>query len=81
MGRYDPLGDWLAGQARDSELAMSFTEVERLIGGRLPPSARKHPAWWANDETHVQAKAWINAGWAVDVAHPWAEQVRLRPVD
>jgi hypothetical protein len=36
MGRYDPLGDWLAGQTRDGEVIMSFTDVAGDY--RRPPS-------------------------------------------
>ena len=37
---------------------MTFAEVGALVGG-LPASARIHRAWWGNDRSHVQAKAWL----------------------
>jgi hypothetical protein len=64
VGKYDRLRDFLA--ARDdavTELTMSFEEVGTLVG-TLPPSARAHRAWWAND-SKVQAQAWRAAGWHV----------------
>lgn len=30
----------------------------------MPESARKHRAWWANGG-HIQADAWLEAGWEV----------------
>jgi hypothetical protein len=63
MAKYDPLRDHLAGRA-GTEVRMSFDEVEELVG-LLPPSARTHRAWWAND-SKVEALAWRAAGWRVE---------------
>jgi len=44
---------------------LSFEEIERLLGRRLPDSARDariKRQWWANTDTHVQARAWLRAG-------------------
>ena len=48
--------------------SLPFAEIEEIIGKPLPPSAHKHPAWWANDSTgsHTHARAWMRAGWKVD---------------
>ncbi len=62
MARYDPLRRFLAQQTGD-EVAMSFAELERIIGGRLPSSAFQGNAWWSNNPTnHAQANAWLDAG-------------------
>jgi hypothetical protein len=39
-----------------------------VIGGhRLPASARRHRAWWANDATgHAHASAWLEAGYRTE---------------
>lgn len=44
---------------------VTFDELERIIGFALPASARRYPAWWANQTQggHSQAHAWIDAGW------------------
>jgi hypothetical protein len=43
---------------------MTFREVERVLGFRLPESARQHRPWWSNNvSTHVNAAAWREAGW------------------
>ena len=71
VSKYTPLKHRLEGTA-DTETAMSFAQVEDILGFGLPPSARKHQAWWANTGgTHVHAAAWLDAGWRtsrVDVA-------------
>lgn len=63
MAKYDPLSDHLARRG-EPVVEMAFADVDRLVGG-LPPSARKYPAWWANDEasgTHSHAGAWLDIG-------------------
>jgi len=60
---------------------MSFAEIERLIGGPLPRSARTYQAWWANqftDGAPVQSYAWMDAGYRVDAFDFDAEWVRFR---
>ena len=71
-GKYAPLFRHLS--ALDHAVwAATFEEVEAVLGFALPPSARKHRAWWANEEdgSHSHARAWQMAGWqtnAVDLA-------------
>jgi hypothetical protein len=60
-GKYDPLRLHLDGQ-RTNRVDMTFDEVADLVAG-LPGSAFRYPAWWANDVSHVQGKAWIEAGY------------------
>ena len=46
---------------------MTFRQVESVIGGLLPASARRHRPWWANDATgHAHAKAWLEAGYRTE---------------
>jgi hypothetical protein len=69
--KYETLRTFLASQ-RQSHLRMSFDEVAKAAGTKLPASAYRYPAWWANDPSggHVQASAWLDAGFR-------AEQVDL----
>jgi len=69
MTSYAPLERFLAEQT-DARIRLSFREVEQVLGAPLPPSARRHQPWWANTDTHSQARAWMRRGWrteAVDV--------------
>lgn len=61
--KYDPLKKYLA-ERTDPVIHLSFGEIERIIGGPLPASARRHRPWWANERSgsHVHASAWMEAG-------------------
>jgi hypothetical protein len=61
--RYDPLRKYLA-ERTEPVIRLSFAEIERIIGGQLPASARRHRPWWANERSgsHVHASAWMGAG-------------------
>jgi len=63
MAKYDPLFNHLS-RCTEPRLRLSFAEIERIIGDSLPASARRHPAWWANerDGTHLHARSWLDAG-------------------
>ena len=74
-GKYAPLCDALS--VRSGTFSMAFKEIDDIVGG-LPPSARAHQAWWANDLGHVQGKAWMTAGKSVDHVDLVAEHVRFR---
>lgn len=44
-----------------SNVMLSFTEIEKLIGDTLPASAYKHRAFWSNTRTHSVAFGWLDA--------------------
>lgn len=63
MPKYEPIERHLRSLPRDDECRLSFAQIEAILGSPLPPSARRHQAWWANQRGpgHVQAHAWLNA--------------------
>lgn len=64
--KYAPLRDHLSQQQTEA-VPLTFAEIERIIGAKLPPSARKYHAWWANDGAHhVNARAWLGAGYKAE---------------
>ncbi len=64
--KYDPLHVHLESAGLE-RIAMSFDEVERVIGSNLPASARKHRAWWGNDPSqNAVACAWLEAGYKTE---------------
>lgn len=79
-GKYRALEAYLQESAETSSaLLLTYSEIERLIGEDLPPSARNHRSWWANDpDTHPQAAAWARAGWTVDDVNQTAGTVLFR---
>jgi hypothetical protein len=71
MSKYEPLPQFLASLGGSAH-RMSFREIERVLGFKLPKSAYQHEAWWSNNPTgHSHARAWLKFGWrteAVDLA-------------
>lgn len=66
MSKYEPLSSFLGKQTRD-RVELSFKEVERILGFKLPHSALEHRPWWANTGgSHVQSKAWLEAGFETE---------------
>ena len=69
---YRPLGAYLARQPGPT-CALTFGEVEALLGRPLPPVAGARRPWWSNHHAHPQAYyGWLAAGWriaAVDLDH------------
>lgn len=47
---------------------MKFADIEEIIGRELPPSARKYPAWWGNNDQGGKrhSVAWLHAGWRAE---------------
>ncbi len=61
--KYRSLSKYLQESDKDM-LRKTFTEVESLIEGELPVSAREHRAWWSNSTTHSHARhGWLDAGY------------------
>ena len=67
-GKYSLLCQYLQEQSGKETVTLTFHQIEDLIGQPLPNSAHRHSAWWANEKkgSHVQARAWMDAGWLVD---------------
>ena len=61
-GKYKRLFMTLLVRVSD-EWRTTIGEVEMLLKINLPESAHLYPAWWANDESHSHALAWVAAGW------------------
>jgi hypothetical protein len=83
-GKYTPLENYLAVlPPRRGEVRLSFEHIERILNGRLPPSSKQYNAWWSNETegSHVQAHAWMDAGWKVDAVNfreKWVRFVRQK---
>jgi hypothetical protein len=85
MSKYEGLGSFLKNQ-RNDRVPMSFADVERVTGRKLPPSAVKHRPWWSNNPSNsVMTRVWLDAGFEseqVDMAGRRLVFRRVRrPVD
>jgi hypothetical protein len=47
---------------RYTSITTSLDEIEEVLRIPLPDSAKKYPAWWAN-QGRAQSLAWESAGW------------------
>ena len=79
--KYQPLGDFLAAR-ETSPWRATFSEIEAVIGGSLPDSAREADWWWANtrNRNRTQAKAWMEAGWKTAKVNRKRETVEFHRV-
>ncbi len=63
MGKYEPLGAFLRDQCAP-EVPLTFNEIEKITGAKLPPKAQHHRAWWSNNSSNnVMTKVWLEAGY------------------
>ena len=63
MSRYAPLQEYLQSNLGEC-VALTFTEIEEIIGAPLPRSARVHRPWWSNNlRNSTITRAWRNAGY------------------
>jgi hypothetical protein len=62
MSKYDALRTFLETQ-HGERVPMTFAEIERVVGFKLPKS-QTYPAWWSNNPgNNVMTKAWLAAGY------------------
>jgi hypothetical protein len=65
MGKYEPLGDYLRKQSA-TLVPLTFSEIERIIGIKLPKS-QQYPAWWSNSTSNnVMTQVWLDAGFQTE---------------
>lgn len=63
MSKYEPLTQFLARNGAE-KISLTFEDIEKLIGAKLPGSASKYRAWWSNNPSNsVMTKAWLDAGY------------------
>lgn len=68
MNTYGRLHKWLLAQSPDDPaFEVTFLQIEEILGFSLPPTARRNPAWWANNPNHhSQARSWLDAGFITE---------------
>lgn len=79
MGKYEPLTRFLSGRST-VEVPMTFQDIERVLGARLPASKR-YPAWWSNNPSNnVMTRAWLDAGYQTERVDIGGERLVFRRV-
>jgi len=80
VSKYEPLTEFLLRQS-GAVVRMSFDEIERVIGAKLPPSAMLHRAWWSNNaQNNVMTRAWRDAGFESEDVDMKGRRVAFRRV-
>jgi hypothetical protein len=81
MGKYSRLGEFLRSQ-RAREVPMTFAEIERIIGAKLPPNSPQYPAWWSNNPSNnVMTRVWLAAGFRTEQVDTKARKVVFRRIE
>jgi hypothetical protein len=75
-GKYSPITRWLLEYAEDGPIAMSFPEVERIIGVPLAPSARLYLPYWYSAQNSL-GKAIAAAGFKASNVNLTSERLVL----
>src|SRR5580700_4334231 len=79
--KYEPLARHLKAQRADL-VRMKFSDIERVIGAKLPPSADHNRAYWSNNAANsVLTKAWLTAGFRSEQVDLAARKVAFRRVE
>ncbi len=62
VSKYNALTSALA-ERPEAEVVLTFDEIDQVVAGGLPRSARTYSEWWANRESsQPHSAAWLRAG-------------------
>lgn len=78
-GKYRNLYAYL-GELKDPEWRATFSEIETIIGFKLPHEAREYRPWWS-DTGFDQVRACLAAGWRTVGVDMEAETAHFRRKD
>jgi hypothetical protein len=78
VSKYEALAQFL-NQLDRATHRVRLSEIESVLGFKLPKSAYEYEAWWSNNETgHSHAHAWLGAGWRTEAVDLTRRQVTFR---
>ena len=71
MDVYEALFVYFSGLPIETvEITLTFTQVERIMGSTLPATAWHYRTWWEHPggrRMPSQVRAWMRAGWYVEM--------------
>jgi len=76
---YQKFGVYLNNCNAD-QIKLSFKEIEKILGKKLPPSAFKHESWWGNTNSQPFMKQVIKNGWKQAYVGVLTEVVEFKKV-
>lgn len=48
-----------------NKVLLTYDDIEKIIGFKLPKSAYQYNAYWGASKTHTITRSWIENGWKV----------------
>lgn len=60
--KYQPLADFLS-KSNKEDITLTFSDIEKILGFNLSPSARKHRPSWANNSQEALSWGWMPVGY------------------
>lgn len=83
MSKYDPLGKFLE-RNNSNTIAMTFDEIEEVLGFELPMYLQKYGACWygtaEGSPTHVAKAVWQAVGYQVETINLLKKEVVFKKV-
>jgi hypothetical protein len=81
MSKYTPLADYLqkASGQKKAPVEVSFRDLEKVLGFKLPSSAYRQRTWWSNNvHNNVMTRVWKKAGFVTEDVDMTKEKVVFR---
>ena len=77
--KYYVFKDFL-NQLPDDCITITFSEIEQILGFKLPPSCYKYPSAWTNSNSHLLPQAWLSAGFRSEKINLAEQTITLRRI-
>ena len=80
LSKFENLSAFFAEMKKDN-ITLSFSEIEKILGFELSPSAREVKQYWSNSDSHSIAQCWLRYGYktyAVDLKRETVSFRKLR---
>lgn len=61
--KYIKFTDYLVERQKDGRVELYFSDIEKILGEKLPPSSRKNQ--WSNNNSRSLSAGWLNAGFII----------------
>ena len=62
MIEYQKFGSYLE-KLNGKPVYITFEEIEKILGEKLPDSAYQYDAWWSNSDSHPLMKIVLSKNW------------------
>ena len=77
LSKFENLYDFFAEVNRD-QIILTFSEIEKILGFPLSPSAREVKQYWSNSDSHSIAQCWLRYGYKTYAVDLETETVSFR---